>query len=150
MTSIFRPGIILVRSRPVAASFSHEDLAQWYLSKHIPDVLATRGVVEAGLHQLNDISRSRLNTAAGLNDEGRFSYLAVYRLWDLNWLHEPDCEFWKLPLVLGTEAGINAGRSVFELAEFDTSLWELFSRPPVTGGVYQLLGECNAIGVCCG
>lgn len=142
MTSMSRPGVLLVRSRPTAASFSDRDLEEWYLSKHIPDVLTTRGVAKASLHQLTDTSISP-NAAADSSEGSQFPFLAVYHLWDLNWLHEEDCGFWELPLVLGPEAGEDAGRSVFEMAEFQTTLWEVFSQPSAAERADQILGECD-------
>jgi hypothetical protein len=114
-----RPGIILVHSRPTAPDFNDSDLASWYNDKHIPEVLATQRVSAAARYRL---------TSATYQPDGKvpLEYMAVYYLKDMNWLHQADCEFWKLPLVV--DSGNARGRSIFEVAEFETSFWELVVR----------------------
>jgi hypothetical protein len=114
-----RPGIILVHSRPTAPDFSNSDLASWYNDKHIPDVLATDGVSSAARYQL-------MCTTFQPDGKPPLPYMAVYYLPDMNWLHQADCEFWKLSLMVDSE---NAkGRSIFDVAEFETALWEFVGR----------------------
>jgi hypothetical protein len=110
-----RPGIILVRSAP-KPNFTAHGLAKWYEKKHIPEVLATGGVSVAARYQM---------VSASDDKEQSLPYLAVYHLKDMDWLHEEGCGFWRLPLVLDDEDG---GRSVFEVAEFETEFWEVVEK----------------------
>jgi hypothetical protein len=110
-----RPGLILVRSAP-KPNFTAAGLAKWYDKKHIPEMISTGGVSVAARYQVVSASNDK---------EESLPYLAVYHLKDMNWLHEEGCGFWRLPLVLDDEDG---GRSVFEVAEFETEFWEVVER----------------------
>lgn len=124
-----KPGIILVRSRLIhPAEFTPDDFTAWYEAKHIPDVLATPGVSAAARYQAITPACAG-NVPETKDEEGQgqltmMPYLAVYWLRDLGWLHEDGCEFWRLPLTLpGRE-----DRTVFEVGEFKTEVWELVGR----------------------
>ncbi len=146
-----RPGIILVRSRPTAPDFTPSDLTAWY-QKHVPELLAASGahMTSAARYQLLDQTLPGQGAGEGGHERGsrptqgfghkldqELPYLALYRLRDMDWLHEEGCGFWKVDLGIDVGSGERKERkSVFEVAEFETGFWE-----EVVGGLQIQSGE---------
>lgn len=114
-----KPGIILVRSRISSLSLTPETFRKWYEDVHIPDVLATNKVKAA-------LRYHTIHHPRQADDEDDLPpYLAVYHLDDMNWLHEDDCAFWKLPLVVHLPP--DGVVSIFDVAEFDMTFYTTVS-----------------------
>ena len=61
----------------------------------------------------------------GQNLNQTLPYLALYRLKDMDWLHEEGCGFWEVDLGVDVNSGEGKERrSVFEVAEFETRFWK--------------------------
>jgi hypothetical protein len=144
---------MFVQSQPMDGGITNSNLEKWYLDKHIPEVLNTGGVRGVLFCQLN---REFSKNYTGESQPK--SYLAVYLLPDLDWLHEEGCGLWKLQLVLGSDdadlESKHKGRSVFEVAEFVTHFWKVLefthegTAPQLTdaapGDDTVAKGECHA------
>ncbi len=123
-----RPGIIIVRSSLDTLDFTVDDLTAWYETKHIPEVLATGGVESA----------ARYMCMTPPYPNGPITYLAVYRVPDMNWLHTEECGFWKLPLTVDDRHGTQ--RCIQKLASFGTLYWEILAERTSEG---HTVGECR-------
>ena len=103
------PGIIYITSRLISPLLSPETFNTWYVTVHIPDLLATGAVSSA----------YRFKALKPTSDA---PYLTIYVLPDMGALQKEEAKFKAIPM---THASLSDGGPIQKFAEFDTRYYQL-------------------------